>query len=87
MMRVLSDGCEFSIVKNGAWLDKDREYVKKIKETLTNASKKFKQAYPHMIRGYEIFIFTIKKSRHKSNSRILPVKISHYIQLGFSNSI
>lgn len=52
-MRVLSDGCEFSIVKNGAWLDKDREYVKKIKETLTNVSKdalmKFKQAYDKRI--------------------------------------
>ncbi|RGB37373.1 hypothetical protein C1646_781536, partial [Rhizophagus diaphanus] len=47
-LRVLSDGCEVSIAKNRFWLDKDREYVEKIKETLTNVSKdapmKFKQA-------------------------------------------
>ncbi|PKC76251.1 hypothetical protein RhiirA1_447796 [Rhizophagus irregularis] len=47
-LRVLSDGCEISIAKNSFWLDKDREYVEKIKETLTNVSKyapmKFEQA-------------------------------------------
>jgi hypothetical protein len=46
--RVISDGCEISIAKNSFWLDKDREYVEKIKETLTNVSKyaptKFEQA-------------------------------------------
>ncbi|PKY48253.1 hypothetical protein RhiirA4_463805 [Rhizophagus irregularis] len=38
-LRVLSDGCEISIAKNSFWLDKDREYAEKIKETLTNVSK------------------------------------------------
>ncbi|PKY58852.1 hypothetical protein RhiirA4_513740 [Rhizophagus irregularis] len=47
-LRALSDGCEISIAKNSVWLDKDREYVEKIKETLKNVSKdapmSFKQA-------------------------------------------
>ncbi|PKY33321.1 hypothetical protein RhiirB3_452111 [Rhizophagus irregularis] len=38
-LRALSDGCEISIAKNSVWLDKDREYVEKIKETLKNVSK------------------------------------------------